>query len=151
MIEFVDSWGSKLFSVALLYGLVALVVTWGFVAAGLEPPPLVPRTIIDLYTTAASAYADFAQTVQSGDVLLIAFKAGVAMGQTALTVLGLLASIVTAYIWIAVEVTGALPGPLSVLSIPLWAGAVTAEAILLLYLIKQTMSLLQEIRSLVGA
>ena len=144
VLEVFEEWGRRLTAGALLYALLSMMLTYGLAAAGIEPPQLVPRDIYNLYGNLTSAWGSVSGVVSGdpGAVLLFMFQAVVNIG---LLALGILGTVATAYIWMAVLATQYLPGPLRVLAPMLWALGFMANMAVLAYLFKRVLDAVRSV------
>lgn len=142
MLEPFTTWGEKLLGVSIVYSIIAMIITFGFAAVGIHPPPLEPYFILDVYWKAYNLWSSISGKAVSGDVAALAFQLLESMGYIFAVVVSLLASVILNFIWIAVLVASLLPPPWNILSVPIFVGAFFANVSLLFYLLEKTRNLL---------
>lgn len=148
MLEWIDEWGARLTMFAFVYSLVAMMVVWGYVSVGLQPPPLLPSSLMDIYARAVSAWASVSGALVSGDIVSVVLSLFEALANTMSVLLALLASVAISYVWIAVLVARSLPPPLNIMTPMVWAAGAIANTIVAIYMLKKTMELVSQVRSM---
>lgn len=150
MIEVLEEWGRRLLGLSFVYSIVAMIITMTAAYAGVEPPPLEPRFILDIYMRAYQVWQGVSGKAISGDYLAVAFQLLQSMGYLASVVVSLLASAVINFAWFGVLVVSYLPPPYNVLSIPIFVAAFFANLAILFYLLDKVRSLFSKFLPALG-
>lgn len=148
MLEWVDEWGRRLLSAAVVYTVVAMVVTASSYAAGAEPPPLVPSNIAALYGEAYRSWSQVSGSVFNASALGVVKAAFYGLDALFNGVIGVMFTLAGAFVWMAYSVASYLPRPLDILSVPVWVAAWFANLVLMLYLVKLVYGILSRILGL---
>ena len=145
-----ETWGEKLTGIAFLYSFIAMIIVYSYAASGLQPPPVLPTPIIQVYERAYNTWSSISGVLLSGNALQIAGTLLTNIGALFSTIVAFMASTVLAYAWLAVIVTQYLPPPLTILAVPVWVGAFFANLVVMMYLIRKAMELLEKIAGYVS-
>ena len=140
-----ETWGERLSGIAFLYSFISMVIVFSYAASGLQPPPVLPQPIIDVYEKAYNTWSSISGVLLSGNAVQIAGTLLTHIGDLFSTITAFLASTILAYAWLAVVVTQYLPPPLTILAVPVWVGAFFANLVVMMYLIRRAMELLEKI------
>ena len=145
VLEIVDSWGSRLVTVAFIYTIIAMIVTYSSLAAGYQPPALVSPKVMEEYAAAYQAWQRISGEVVNGSTLGYVKAVFDLLDGVFNTVLAGTATITFSFIWLGYAVSSILPPPLDVLKIPIWVGAFVANFVMLVYLIKTVYNMLASV------
>lgn len=146
-IGLVEELGRRLLWAGVVYTVLSMIIVYGALASGVEPPPILPGVVIDLYRRSWDVYVKLAgkvYNVTAFDVLaMLADSITLVMNN----VLAVIVTMVSSFLLIAWSVTSALPYPLSILSVPIWAAAAFANLILVLYMLQKFADMIQAVLS----
>lgn len=139
MLEWIDAWGDRLLKAALYYTMIAMIVEFAALSSGYNPPKLVPDVVFRLYNETYTRWVSISGQVYPLNSSGSSSFLSLVINSFNLFFLGIVSFLFTvsfSFVWLGVQAGYLLPPPLDILRIPIWVMAVTANIVLLLYLLK---------------